>query len=182
MKKIEEKNKNSLIKLIPNTIETLIKVSNGEFIRNIKNKKQNHKNEYKIDISSISEQLLNKVLSFINSDNRNSKYLVENSTVILLETMNILEEYPTLSGIEKKSLAVKTFQKLLTHPYIKKDDLDPLMSDLLITTTETMPSLVETIISITKGNFKLNEQKINKCISILGPLFLKCFVQFLKNV
>jgi len=176
---LEEKNKNTLIKLLPNTIETFIKVSNGEFTKNLKNKKQKHKNEFQIDIDEISEQLLNRLLSFINPENQNSKYLVENSTIVLLKTMNILEEYPTLTGIEKKSMAVKTFQKLLAH--FNKDDLDPLMSDLLTTTSDAMPSLMETIISISKGNFELNEKKINKCVSTCGPLFIKCFGSVLKK-
>jgi hypothetical protein len=36
---LDDKNKNNLLKILPNTIETFIKVSNGEFIKNLKKHK-----------------------------------------------------------------------------------------------------------------------------------------------
>jgi hypothetical protein len=178
---LDDKNKNNLLKILPNTIETFIKVSNGEFIKNLKKHKLKHKNKYQIDVADISGQLVKRLLSIIDTKNQNIKYLVENSTMIILEVMNILEEFPTLSGVEKKSLAIKIFQTLLTHPNINNENLDPIFSDLLLTTNELMPSLMEIIISISKGNFELNQQHINKCLSMCGPLFMKCFGSVLKK-
>lgn len=150
---IEENN--TLIKLIPNTVEIIINLS--------KDKKKKRKNNIKINIESIEDDIINN-LNKLNKENN-----IENILSIIMFVVNYLDSYFYLSGNDKKKLVINTINKFYSkNNYINGlDDDDKSIFDFII---NNLSNIIDSIIVIKKGKYlinitnKINFKKIFPCL------------------
>ena len=138
---------NTLIKLIPNTVEIIINLT--------KNKKKKRKNNIKINIENIEDDIINN-LNKLNKDNN-----IENILNIVLFPVNYLDSYHFLSGNDKNKLVINTINKFYNKSnYINNlDDGDKAIFNFVI---ENLNKIIDSLIIIKKGKYLINiKNKIN---------------------
>lgn len=93
---------------------------------------------------------------------------------LTIQTIEYLEtEYPNFNGSEKKQLLIEAFKDILSltnhlslSPTIKTELSDFVDNDLDV--------VIDTIIQVSKGEFKINEKQINMILKCLMKLFQCC--------
>ena len=94
---------------------------------------------------------------------------------LTIQSIEYLEtEYPTLTGSEKKRLLIEAFKDILSltnhlslSPNIKTELSNFIENDIEL--------VIESVIQVSKGDFKINEKQINLLIKCLMKLFKCCF-------
>jgi len=95
---------------------------------------------------------------------------------LTIQTIEYLDnEYVELSGSQKKDLLIEAFNDLCSE--IKHESLTPeIKKQIKEFITEDLEIVIESIIDISKGNFKINEKQKNmilKCLSKLCSCLIK---------
>jgi len=93
---------------------------------------------------------------------------------LTIQSIEYLEtDYPDLTGSEKKRLLIESFKDILsltTHlslnPNLKKDIGDFVENDLDI--------VIDSVIQVSKNDFKINEKQINCLLKYCKKLFISC--------
>lgn len=93
---------------------------------------------------------------------------------LTIQSIEYLEtDYPELTGSEKKRLLIESFKDILsltTHlslnPNLKKDIGDFVENDLDI--------VIDSVIQVSKNEFKINEKQINCLLKYCKKLFISC--------
>lgn len=93
---------------------------------------------------------------------------------LTIQTIEYLEtEYPNFNGSQKKELLIEAFKDILSltnhlslSPTIKKELNDFVENDLDV--------VIDSIIQVSKGEFKINEKQINMILKCLMKLFECC--------
>lgn len=93
---------------------------------------------------------------------------------LTIQSIEYLEtEYPTLTGSEKKLLLIEAFKDILSltnhlslSPDIKKELSNFIEYDIEL--------VIESVIQVSKGDFKINEKQINLLIKYCMKLFECC--------
>lgn len=160
---IEEKN--NIKKLIPSTIEAIINVSKGKHNFNKKPKKS----KSKISSVKITEDLYNRLKNIIKEKKYNAPTLAKNLYIILPQIMIMVNEYPTLTGTDKKEIVLAVFDKLI-------DDIDNIFPNvteenkiLIKTSIRYLSPMIEQIINVVKDRVDINKignsiiDRLGKC-------------------
>ena len=93
---------------------------------------------------------------------------------LTIQSIEYLEtEYPTLTGSEKKLLLIEAFKDILSltnhlslSPDIKKELSNFIENDIEL--------VIESVIQVSKGDFKINEKQIHLLIKCCMKLFQCC--------
>lgn len=105
------------------------------------------------------EDSLKKLLQTVQKDDITMANIIN----VITRSVEVVETYNTLTGLEKKQMALK-----LTIMVVKEMKTDKETELAIIDFTNTIgPSLIDTIILVSKGKLAINVKKLKSC-------FLKC--------
>jgi len=160
--------------LIPNAIETIIAASKGEFSFG----KPSNPDGKKVDTVKLAQKLYDRIAKFIKDEKFTADTITLNIFIIVAQLMSMIEEYPSLTGIEKKIVVLEIMKK------IEKDILD-FYPDMTIQQRQALklslmllPSLIDKLVATASGAIDLNQIKENsvKCWGGIKNLFnkIKC--------
>jgi hypothetical protein len=171
---LSESSKNEMKLLIPNAIETIIAASKGEFSFG----KPSNPDGKKVDTVKLAQKLYDRIAKFIKDEKFTADTITLNIFIIVAQLMSMIEEYPSLTGIEKKIVVLEIMKK------IEKDILD-FYPDMTIQQRQALklslmllPSLIDKLVATASGAIDLNQIKENsvKCWGGIKNLFnkIKC--------
>lgn len=169
---ISNDDKKNLKLSLPNMVNIFIKASNKEL--KLKGGKL-----HKTTITSphvIADKLFERIRDFIADKNYTSENLLSNIFVITSNAMILVNQYPKLSGLEKKTLVINALLKLLD--YLSEDDSKNYNKDTILrikTFVETIVSgSIDMFVSGYKGKYNVGHRagggnnKMNVILSILS--------------
>ncbi len=139
--------------MIPNTIEVIIKASKGQIKLD---KKKKPKNKVKVDTVKISEQLYKRVVKFVKDQKYDASTISKNLFIITTQIMSLIEEYPYMSGSDKKVVVLSVMNKLVDHIKEIYPDATEEQIHMLRTAMKMMPSVIEAVVSAMKHNIDIN--------------------------
>ena len=106
------------------------------------------------DVEIITDDLINKLYESLCMIIANKKVTTINIVMIATNLMQIVEKYPKISGIQKKSLVIQVLKKFV----IDQSDGDTENALLLFIDT-FLPSVIDTIISVDVKEIVINIKK-----------------------
>jgi len=121
------------------------------------------------NITKVSDHIEDLILNLA-SDKLNPSKLFS----LTIQSIEYLEtEYPTLTGQEKKVLLIEAFKDVLsfTSHLSLSPDIKTEISDFVENDLDTF---IESIIQVSRGEFKINEKQIGVAIKCLMKLFQCC--------
>ena len=139
------------------SLKTIINTSIASTIPNTENSILNNLNEMK-----------NYVKSTIGVS---GKITLINVVLILNNLMHVVEKYNNLSGSQKKMLVLDTLKSSINDQFgnTPEEILEKQMMLMLI--DNTVPSLIDTLVSSINGEIKFIKNKENKCFTSFKNLF-----------
>ncbi len=160
--KLSKNDKEDIIFLLPNTIETLVKASKGEF-----NFKPSSKNKVKIDTVKVANKLYDRMKEFITAKKYEASYVSTNVALLSAKVMSLVEEYPYLTGREKKTIVMTIMCKIAEDaeeifPKASKKEIRLIRTSLVI-----LPALIDSLILATRGRININ-------LGDVGTKFCNC--------
>jgi hypothetical protein len=164
---IDEDDKKSLELLLPNTIETISKVSRSGF--NVQNK-----NLAKLNSKKVTDLIYNKTKAILVSDsNFNIDHFVNNTTQIIFSIVNLIEEMPSIPKRIKKDIVIHVVKRLMSDLL----NIDENNKNILKAIINTLPDTIDLVVAAANGKLELNQQTIqqvsNCCIKLIGSLCSK---------
>jgi hypothetical protein len=167
---IEEDDMEYIQLTINNLIDTVLNVANGKIKVKVHNKKRN-KRLKNIQPGQIVESLLEKVKTTIIRKSYGTQELIINFTAIVGMVMVLVEEYPDITGVEKKNIVITVLRKLI------REVLPKIYSDISENTTKrfenmlnNLPDTIDLLTAISKKKIKFNKKTAIQIIKIL----IKC--------
>jgi len=161
---IEDNEKEDIKLLLPNTIETISKVSKTGF--NVKNK-----NLVKLNTKKVTELVYNKVKALlVNDNNYNAEHIIKNTTHIVFAIINIIEEMPNIPKRVRKDIAMHVVKKLINDIPNITDDQKRIMKAVL----NTLPDTIDLVVAAANGKLELNQQTIQQASN--------CFIKLIKSL
>ena len=160
---IEDEDKDHIKLLLPNTIETINKVSKNGF--DIKKK-----NLVKLNTKKIIELIYIKIKAILVSNNNlNVDYIINNTTYLIFSIINLVEEMPNIPKRIKKDIAIHIVKKLI------KDlpNIDENKKKILKIMTDSLPDTIDLVVAAANGKLELNQQKIQQVSNCCIKLFCK---------
>jgi hypothetical protein len=152
---LTEQDKKDIKQLIPNTIEIIVEASKGKF--SFGKKKKTNKQE--VNTVDITRKIYKRLRKLIKDDNYDAKRLSANIFILLTQVMSMVDEYPYLSGQEKKEISTTVFSMLL-------NDIDTIFPDmteedktLLIMSVRLLSPMIDNIIDGIRGKIDINKVK-----------------------
>jgi hypothetical protein len=141
-----------IIITIPGTIKSIIQLTKGEPLnRNIKG----------LDIfesTYVNKRAIEKIIKYIEEKKYNLQQILENVFVIVTQIMYIVGSYPSLSGSQKKDITVDVI-RLIISKYKETNTGNKVHSTFIQTIMDTVPSLIDTFVSVSGGTFNINIKK-----------------------
>ncbi len=160
---------------LSNVINLVVQVSKGDLVLNSKKKNKRLPN---IPPGQIVDSLVDKLVTVIKNRNYSANDIVANLSVITGMVMTIVEQYPNVSGIEKKNIAVQVLNRLVRTEIPKFVEIPEDVQHMLNVALDTVPDTIDILVAVSKGKFKINEKN---AMHILG-LLVKCFTPLCKKV
>lgn len=156
--------------LVPNTIEIIAEASKGKF--SFGKKKNKKENKIKVDTVKVSNQLYDRMIKFIKNNKYSPEDITKNIFIILTQVMSLIDEYPSLTGSEKKFIITNIMNKLV-------NDIDKIFPNItneqkhaLKFAMKMVPTLIDSLINAARGQIDIN--KIIKHVTgCFGRLFKK---------
>ena len=153
---IDENTKKDLYITIPGCIESIIQLTKGEMVNRNKNKKD------VIDSLYVTKRSTERIIEYIRREDYDFSSILENIYLIITQTIYIVGGYPSLSGKDKKKIAVEVITYIIKE--FQKTDIGKGIPEHYIQMVfDNMPSAIDTFISISNGVFSINNVK--KCFS-----------------
>ena len=85
--------------------------------------------------------------------------------------MTIIEQYPYLSGIEKKNIVIQVLKRLIKKELPKIVDVSEQNQVMINLALETLPNIIDTLIGVSSGKVKVNEQTVaTGCLALFSCL------------
>ena len=141
-----------IIITIPGTIESIIQLTKGEPLnRNIKG----------LDIvesTYVNKRAIERIIEYIEEKKYNLQQILENVFLIVTQIMYIVGSYPSLSGSQKKDITVDVI-RLIISKYKETNTGNKVHSTFIQTIMDTVPSLIDTFVSVSGGTFNINIKK-----------------------
>jgi hypothetical protein len=121
------------------------------------------------------EGTIARIIEGLLTEIQEDKLTLDNYGIIIAQVMEEVEKLECLNGSQKKELVI--YITNVIHDYIKDNkDISSKLENVLnvVFSAESVSTIVETIISITKKDFKINTKQI-ACMSKFGlALSLLC--------
>jgi hypothetical protein len=102
----------------------------------------------------------------------NKKIDQANFLSLLLKSMELAETYPNLSGIDKKNIVKNVSRHLLQEIEIEGTFSD--VKNFILDNETAIDSYIDTLVSVSKGFFKLNKFNFKKTFSKWFSCFKCC--------
>ena len=115
---------------------------------------------------------LNEMKNYVKSTIGSSgKITLLNVILILNNLMQVVEQYNTLSGSQKKMLVLDTLKSIINEQFgnTPEELLEKHMMFMLI--DNTIPHLIDTLVSSINGEIKFTKNNESKTLSLLRKLF-----------
>jgi hypothetical protein len=142
--------------MVPSLVNIVLDASKGKLKLNVKRKQRKN-----IDIKKIIDDLYNQVIEIIKENHYTAKYLCSNIVIIVGMLMSAVEQYPDLSGMEKKAIVVKIFDRLIDELVMLFNDMDDTLKNLVQHAKLMLPSIIDMLVSVGKNHFKILTKKCN---------------------
>jgi len=142
------------IQTVPTTIQTVIDLSKG---RNINREIKGLNITQKI---SITEQSVEKIITFIKNKNYDFKQILENIFIIITQIMVIVGKYPCLKGNQKKDIVIEVIKYIIIN---YKDD--SVSNEFIETIFNSVPEVIDTFIKVNDNHFNINKKDIISCFA-----------------
>jgi len=162
---LSKEEKTELKNLIPGAIDTVIAASKGEFNFGKKNKTDGKK----VDTVKLAQKMYDRIVKFIKKEKFTADTISLNIFIILTQLMTMIQEYPSLTGIEKKIVALEVMKKLEKDILELYPDMSVEQKQALKLSLMMLPSLIDKLVDTASGAIDLNEVKeqTSKCWGII---------------
>lgn len=163
---IEDEDKENIKLLLPNTIETISKVSKSGF--NVKNK-----NLVKLNTKKVTDLVYIKVKALlIVKNNFNVEHVIKNTTQIVFSIINLIEEMPSISKRVRKDIAIHIVKRLIND----LPNIDQNQKKILKAVVNSLPDTIDLVVAAANGKLELNQQTIQQvsgcCIKLISSICL----------
>jgi len=153
---IDEDTKQDLYKTIPGCIESIIQLTKGEKVN------RNTKSTDFIDSIYVTKRATERIIEYTRREDYNFSSILENIYLIVTQTIYIVGGYPSLSGKDKKKVAVEVITYIIQE-FQKTDTCKSIPDHYIQMVLDNIPIAIDTFISISNGVFTINNAK--KCFS-----------------
>lgn len=153
---IDNDTKNDLYLTIPGCIESIIQLTKGEKVN------RNKKGKDMIDSLYVTKRSTERIIEYIRMEDYDFSCILENIYLIVTQTIYIVGGYPSLSGADKKKIAVDVITHII-HEFQKTDTGKSIPDHYIKIVLDNLPTAIDTFISISNGVFTINNVK--KCFS-----------------
>lgn len=153
---IDEDTKKDLYKTIPGCIESIIQLTKGEKVN------RNKKGKDMINSLYITKRATERIIEYIRREDYDFSSILENIYLIVTQTIYIVGGYPSLSGKDKKKIAVEVITYIIQE-FQKTDTGKSIPDHYSKIVLDNIPTAIDTFISISNGVFTINNAK--KCFS-----------------
>lgn len=153
---IDEDTKNDLYITIPGCIESIIQLTKGEKVN------RNKKGKTMIESLYVTKRSTERIIEYIRREDYDFSSILRNIYLIVTQTIYIVGGYPSLSGQDKKKIAVEVITHIITE-FQKKDTEKTIPDHYIKIVLDNLPTAIDTFISISNGVFTINNVK--KCFS-----------------
>lgn len=154
-----EEMKNSIIK----DIELIVNTASGNNKLQIKKNKKKGK-----DLLSV-EDAINVVLDKVEGIIREKKYIgteiIQEIIPLTTTVMELVEDFPNLSGIDKKTITLEIISKLVKEKMPKIIEIDEKTQKIINKLVDSLPMTIDIVISISRNRKKIGKKLKNifKC-------------------
>jgi hypothetical protein len=154
----DENDKYYLRNMVPSLVNIVLDASKGKLKLNVK-----RKNKQTVDVKQIIDDLYKQIVDIIKENHYTAKYICTNVVVIVGMLMSAVEQYPNLTGMEKKAIVVKIFDKLIDELVVLFPDMDDTLKYLVQHAKMMLPSVIDMLVSVGKNHVKI---LCKKCIGL----------------
>ena len=152
-------------------VDLMVDVSKGKLKLNNKLSKKKKENVPKLPPGQIIESVIDKLKTIIKNRKYSCQEIIVNLSIITGMVMTIIEQYPYLSGVEKKNIVIQVLKRLIKKELpniVHVSDENQVMINLAL---ETLPNVIDTLIGVSSGKVKVNEQTVaTGCLSLFSCL------------
>ena len=103
--------------------------------------------------------MYNRIVNFIRNKRFTADTISLNLFIILTQLMIIIEEYPMLTGPEKKLLALDVMKKLEEHIFDLYPDMTIEQKQALTLALMMLPTLIDKLVETAKGHIDFSHGK-----------------------
>jgi hypothetical protein len=153
---LNKKDREDLASLVPSAIEAIISTSNDKLNFGKKNKLNK---EDKVDMDELVNKMYNRIVNFIRNKRFTADTISLNLFIILTQLMIMVEEYPMLTGPEKKLLALDVMKKLEEHIFDLYPDMTIEQKQALTLALMMLPTLIDKLVETAKGQIDFSHGK-----------------------
>ena len=152
-------------------VDLMVDVSKGKLKLN--NKLSNKKKAVvpRLPPGQIIDSVIDKLKTIIKNRKYSCQEIIVNLSIITGMVMTIIEQYPYLSGIEKKNIVIQVLKRLIKKELpniVNVSDENQVMINLAL---ETLPNIIDTLIGVSSGKVKVNEQTVaTGCLALFSCL------------
>lgn len=143
--------------IVPSLIEIVISASKGKLKLNLRKVKRRQQ----INVGAVVEDLYTQIKDIIKENDYTGEYITRNVTVIVGMLMTAVEQYPDLTGAEKKAIVLHVVDKMIDDLMTLFPDMDPQLLELSKHTKNMLPTVVDILISVGRKHFEINATKYN---------------------
>lgn len=144
--------KDDLITTIPGSIEAIIQLTKGESLN------RNVKGLDIVESTYVTKRAVERIVEFIQQKNYNLQEILENVFLIVTQIMYIVGSYPSLSGRQKKDIVIDVIKQIITK-YKDTETGKKIPDHFVKMVLHSVPSLVDTLVSVSEGKFNINNMK-----------------------
>lgn len=154
----DETDRYYLRNMVPSLIRIVIDASDGKLKLNVKKMKKTHN----VNVKQVINDLYEQIKQIITDNNYSAEYICTNVVVIVGMLMTAVEQYPGLTGMEKKAIVMKIFDKLIDDIQEMYPDMDENLKGLLNQAKIMLPSVIDMLVSVGRKHFDIGIKKAKK--------------------
>ena len=152
-------------------VDLMVDVSKGKLKLNNKLSKKKKAVAPRLPPGQIIDSVIDKLKTIIKNRKYSCQEIIVNLSIITGMVMTIIEQYPYLSGIEKKNIVIQVLKRLIKKELpkiVNVSDENQVMINLAL---ETLPNIIDTLIGVSSGKVKVNEQTVaTGCLALFSCL------------
>lgn len=154
----DENDKYYLNNLIPSLINIVQEASQGK----LKLKPSRFSKKKQVDVQTIVDDLYDNIKGIIKKNNYGAEYVCTNVVVIVGMIMTGVEQYPALTGMEKKAVVMRVFDNLLDELPLMYPKMGEELKALVAQAKILLPSVIDMLVSVGRKSTNLSFEKCKK--------------------
>ena len=151
----DETDRYYLKNMVPSLIRIVIDASDGKLKLNVKRLKR----KKTVNVKQVIEDLYEQIKQIITDNNYSAEYICTNVVVIVGMLMTAVEQYPELTGMEKKAVVIKIFDRLIDDFTDIFPDMDDNLKGLVQQAKLMLPSVIDMLVSVGRNHFQIKAKK-----------------------